>query len=144
MPPIVASFAGYVHPCGAISVGSVPRHKKSADERRNEVAHNKIELRRLNTPSGTNLADGLARQLDVGQITVTEAVLAISSLGSSSLSNSRNSQINSNRQADLDPPQPSGLENPLKVTGKTEYLAVAVYVFGMAQQLWSKSMGGGR
>ena len=112
---------GYVHPCGAISVGLVPRQKKTASERINEVAHRRIEDRRLNTPDGTELADALARQLDAGQITVSQAVDAIYSLASSSLPNSRNSQINSNHQAELDTiqnSQPSGLEKPIKIYGQ--------------------------
>jgi hypothetical protein len=117
MQPIVASFVGYVHPCGAISVGLVPRPKTTADERRNQTAHNKIELRRLNTPNGTELADALARQLDAGQITVVQAVEAISSLGSSSLQNSRNSQIDSNHQVDNDPNHPAVI-NPSKTYGQ--------------------------
>jgi hypothetical protein len=117
MPSILTSFEGYVHPSGAISVGLIPRVKKLAADRRAENAHNKIEARRLNTPNGTELADALARQLDAGLITVSEAVRTISSLGSSSLPNSRNSQINSNCQA-VSLSQPSGLDKPIKTYGQ--------------------------
>jgi hypothetical protein len=109
MLPILTSFVGYVHPCGAISVGYVPRRNgQTADERRSQAAHNQIELRRLNTPDGTELADGVARQLDAGLITVSQAVDAILTLGSSSLQNSRNSQIDSNHPAVINPSKTYG------------------------------------
>lgn len=112
MPSIIQDFAGYVHPCGAISVGLIPKQSKSADERRAEAAN-----RKLNTPDGTDLADCLTRQLQAGQITIGQAVDALSELGLSSLPNSRNQELTSNHQADL-PSLPSGLEKPKKDYGR--------------------------
>ncbi|MFN9181011.1 MAG: hypothetical protein ACK6A9_21345 [Dolichospermum sp.] len=120
MTPIITNFSGYVHPCGAISVGLIPRNKnKTAEERRNQISHNKIERRRLNAPNGTELVDGLARQLKDGQITVSQAVEAIHSIGLSSLQNSRNSLISSNYQAEINPTdvQSSGLHKPINRYG---------------------------
>lgn len=113
----ISGFAGYVHPCGAVSVGAIPTVKKTADERRAETANKKIIDRKLNSPDGTELADCLTRQLQAGQITLSEAIAALDSLGSSSLQNSRNSQIDSNHQAGSDPSHPAVI-NPSKSYGQ--------------------------
>lgn len=114
---IVPGYAGYVHPCGAVSVGAVPRHKKSAEERRAEAAHKRIQHRINNRSDGTALEDCLARQLQEGSITVTEAVEALSSLGSSSLQNSRKGELSSNHQAETEP-EASGREKPIRIYGQ--------------------------
>lgn len=114
---MVSGYVGYVHPCGAVSVGAIPRKKETAQDKRHKIVHRSILNRKNNLSGGTESADGIARLLQAREISVTQAVTAYSDLGLSSLQNSRIPQTTSNQLDDSNPKHPA-CKNPSKRYGQ--------------------------